>query len=131
MANSDSAPFGTRHNFAIGRRILMDCPVIVDVKRIEKIKNGNRDGIRDFIQISIPLRTPLIAVCVSNIRTIMQAEYRNAFDFRMFNSITSIESMRQMQIGIPTAIYFLQRRCTNGIHISLDTASGRSCRVDG
>ena len=58
MASKDSAPLGMRQSFVIGQRSLMGCPARDAVSSAEKMKKGNREGIKDFIQISIPSAAP-------------------------------------------------------------------------
>lgn len=58
MASKDSAPLGMRQIFAIGRRSLMGCPARDAVRSAEKMKKGNREGIKDFMQIAIPSAAP-------------------------------------------------------------------------
>ena len=62
---------------------------------MDKVKNGNREGMSVLIQISIPAAAPLIPVRVSMIKVTKQSAAKKiVMDLRLFNVITSGESMR-------------------------------------
>ena len=92
---------------------------------MDSTKNGNREGIRVLIQMSMPAAAPAIAVLLSRIRMTMHtATTELLMVLRMFNVITSKESMPGLENSAPKIIYIFQRGCMNGAGFFLDAADG-------
>lgn len=94
-ARRDSVPFGTLHKAVSGLRTGRACPARDDVRKIDSMMNGKRDGINVAMHKFRPSDAPRRTFLLSSIKISMPAAaMTEANTFRLLKITTSKNSMQ-------------------------------------